>query len=260
MNRKVLFAIGVFLVAFAIPVAVFSIFNKSANFDSRNKAAEPQKTTDQTVPQIVSIPITEAAVGQKYQYKVRAIDPGGDTLEYIVKDKPSWVSWDNTKKVLTGTPKSTDVGTFSVQIEVSDGRWLSTQKYQIVVSGGAANQGSQTNTDAGTTTTQNTTPNKSDASKYGLEPIAQTTKPATTQTSRGRVLGASTNLPNTALPGSVILLSIGAALLAVAAFFLVDANFGIADRFVNWYGYNRGKQIQLKLENGTIIKKRQIKV
>ena len=130
--KKILIAIVLFLLAFAVPVTVYSIIN--GDFDIRNQAAE--EDGNNSAPQIVSVPVTEAVVDEEYNYLVKAIDNDLvdiSALDYIIDKKPSWLDWDDSRSLFSGTPTSSDTGIQSVSIKVSDGKWLGVQKFNIEV-------------------------------------------------------------------------------------------------------------------------------
>ena len=73
-------------------------------------------------PTIVGTPATTATVAQAYSFSPVGDDPDGDTLTYTITNKPAWMTFTAATGRLTGTPISTNVGTFSnITITVSDG-------------------------------------------------------------------------------------------------------------------------------------------
>lgn len=65
---------------------------------------------------------TSVTAGQAYTFAPTASDPDGQTLTYSVANKPSWASFSSSTGRLSGTPASTNVGTFAnITITVSDG-------------------------------------------------------------------------------------------------------------------------------------------
>jgi hypothetical protein len=76
-----------------------------------------------TAPTISGTPSTSVQVGQSYTFVPAASDPDGDTLVYSILNQPRWANFSTASGRLSGTPSSTDVGTYSnVTIRVSDGR------------------------------------------------------------------------------------------------------------------------------------------
>jgi Putative Ig domain len=73
-------------------------------------------------PTISGTPKTQVRSGQPYQFTPQASDPDGQTLHFGIANLPRWLSFDTTTGRLSGTPVSTDIGTFGgVTISVSDG-------------------------------------------------------------------------------------------------------------------------------------------
>lgn len=94
-----------------------------------------------TPPAILSSPITEAAVSQSYEYRVRAQDAEGDVLTYALPIAPSGMVIDSATGIITWNPGIAQVGSLSVQVSASDSQGgVATQDYTIVVSGTALNR------------------------------------------------------------------------------------------------------------------------
>jgi len=75
-----------------------------------------------SAPTIYGIPPTTAASGQIYSFKPTASDPDGQTLKFSIAGLPAWATFDTATGALTGTPSSTQAGTYSnIVISVSDG-------------------------------------------------------------------------------------------------------------------------------------------
>lgn len=80
---------------------------------------------DNNAPTISGTPATSVQAGQTYTFVPAASDPDGDTLVYSILNQPRWANFSTASGRLSGTPSSTDVGTYSnVTIRVSDGRVL----------------------------------------------------------------------------------------------------------------------------------------
>jgi len=74
-------------------------------------------------PVISGTPATTATPAQAYSFTPTAQDADGDTLVYSIQGKPSWASFSTATGTLSGTPATTDAGTFpNVVISVSDGK------------------------------------------------------------------------------------------------------------------------------------------
>jgi len=73
-------------------------------------------------PVISGTPATSATAGQAYAFQPSASDPDGNTLTYSIVNRPSWATFSSSTGRLTGTPSSSQVGTYSgIAISVSDG-------------------------------------------------------------------------------------------------------------------------------------------
>jgi len=73
-------------------------------------------------PTISGTPATTVNEGQAYSFTPTASGPTGLTLSYSVQNLPSWASFNTSTGTLSGTPSSSNVGTFSgIVITVSDG-------------------------------------------------------------------------------------------------------------------------------------------
>jgi hypothetical protein len=73
-------------------------------------------------PTISGTAATSVTSGQAYSFQPTASDPEGQALNFSIANKPSWATFNSTTGRLSGTPSSSNVGTFSnVVISVSDG-------------------------------------------------------------------------------------------------------------------------------------------
>ena len=73
-------------------------------------------------PVISGTPGTSVTAGSAYSFKPTASDPAGNTLTFSVTNPPSWASFSSATGLLSGTPTTANVGTFSnIVITVSDG-------------------------------------------------------------------------------------------------------------------------------------------
>jgi PGF-pre-PGF domain-containing protein len=87
-------------------------------------------------PNITSIPITKAYVGDLYRYPIIATDPDNDTLSYRLIQRPAGMIINSGTGLIEWIPQITQWGrTYPVSTEVSDGRnGTSTQNFTIKVS------------------------------------------------------------------------------------------------------------------------------
>ena len=83
------------------------------------------------VPEITSPPVTTVYVGQTYTYDVNAIDADDDTLVYWLDSAPAGMTIDDQTGLITWLP--TEVGTYSIVVNVTDGTNTTTQEYTLTV-------------------------------------------------------------------------------------------------------------------------------
>ena len=88
---------------------------------------------DEFEPLITSDPIIEITAGENYNYTVVATDEDDEILTYELTTAPEWLAFDGDNTTLTGTPSDTDIGTHTVALDVSDGRFVTSQQYALVV-------------------------------------------------------------------------------------------------------------------------------
>lgn len=74
-------------------------------------------------PTISGAPSTSVMVNQAYSFQPSASDENGDTLSYVIANRPSWASFNSSTGRLSGTPATANIATYSnIVISVSDGR------------------------------------------------------------------------------------------------------------------------------------------
>lgn len=79
-------------------------------------------STSNHAPVISGVPSSTVQTGQPYSFVPTASDPDSDPLTFSIRNKPAWASFDPATGALTGTPSSTDAGTFAdIVLSVSDG-------------------------------------------------------------------------------------------------------------------------------------------
>ena len=89
-------------------------------------------TAPNLAPHIVSAPVVDGVVQQRYAYAVDAVDPNGDPLTYSLQTAPAGLLIDPVIGLVTWTPKT--VGEFVVVIRVQDPYGASmTQHYTLRV-------------------------------------------------------------------------------------------------------------------------------
>ena len=87
-------------------------------------------------PSISGTAPTSALVGAQYAFQPVGADPEGNTLTYSIANRPSWATFNTGTGRLSGTPTSSNVGTFgNILISVSDGQFsASLPAFAIAVS------------------------------------------------------------------------------------------------------------------------------
>jgi Putative Ig domain len=91
-------------------------------------------------PVISGTPVTSVTAGQTYRFQPTATDPTGKALTFSIVNRPTWASFNSTTGQLSGTPTTTEVGSYpSVGISVSNGTLSAAlAQFSIIVSKPAA--------------------------------------------------------------------------------------------------------------------------
>jgi hypothetical protein len=102
--------------------------------------------TNAAPPTISGTPPTSATAGTAYTFQPTASGPAGMTLSFSVQNKPAWANFSIATGQLTGTPSSTQTGSYSnIVVSVSDGQASSAlAPFTISVAGTTATTGSAT--------------------------------------------------------------------------------------------------------------------
>jgi hypothetical protein len=80
-------------------------------------------TNGNAAPTISGSPPLVVDVGATYSFLPTADDPDGDTLTFSISNSPAWAAFDSSTGGLSGTPGSSDVGSYlDIVITVSDGQ------------------------------------------------------------------------------------------------------------------------------------------
>ncbi|MCK5727084.1 MAG: putative Ig domain-containing protein, partial [Thiotrichaceae bacterium] len=85
-------------------------------------------------PVITSTAVTVASEDSTYHYALKATDVDSDTLTLSASLLPTWLSFDTTTGILSGTPTNNDVGNHPVTLSVNDGAIDIKQDFTITVS------------------------------------------------------------------------------------------------------------------------------
>ena len=84
-------------------------------------------STPDSPPVISGTPLASVVAGQNYSFTPTASDADGDTLSFTIANMPGWASFSSSTGQVSGTPTSSDVGTYAnIQISVSDGQTTAT--------------------------------------------------------------------------------------------------------------------------------------
>jgi hypothetical protein len=95
---------------------------------------------------ISGAPATSATAGSAYKFQPTASDSAGRTLAFSISNKPAWATFSIANGLLSGTPTSTQTGTYSnIVVSASDGTSSSALPgFAIKVSTATASTGSAT--------------------------------------------------------------------------------------------------------------------
>ena len=79
--------------------------------------------TSNTPPVISGTPATSVVAGNAYAFQPSASDANGDPLTFSIANKPGWATFSTSTGRLSGTPTSSQVGSYAnIAIRVSDGK------------------------------------------------------------------------------------------------------------------------------------------
>jgi hypothetical protein len=88
-------------------------------------------TSDNNAPVITSTPATSGMTSALYSYTITATDVDADALTYSAPTLPTWMNFNATTHVLSGTPVSANIGIHNVVLEVTDGESPVQQSFTI---------------------------------------------------------------------------------------------------------------------------------
>lgn len=84
------------------------------------------KSMGNQAPVIYGVPASSVEAGGSYSFQPTASDPENSPLKFSVTNLPGWASFDTSTGRLSGTPQSTQAGTYSgITITTSDGQLTS---------------------------------------------------------------------------------------------------------------------------------------
>lgn len=73
-------------------------------------------------PTISGVPQSSVLVDQAYSFQPAASDQDGDSLRFSISNRPSWASFSSSTGLLSGTPRTANIATYSnIVISVNDG-------------------------------------------------------------------------------------------------------------------------------------------
>ena len=84
-------------------------------------------------PTFTSDPATSVVIGNSYVYTITAQDIDGDVLTYSAPVLPGWLTYYPATHVISGVPRSSDLGRHDVTARVSDGTVSADQSFPITV-------------------------------------------------------------------------------------------------------------------------------
>lgn len=78
--------------------------------------------TANRAPTISGTPALTVTPGSAYSFQPVASDPDGNTIGFTIQNRPAWATFNTTSGRLSGTPTSSNLGTYSsIRITASDG-------------------------------------------------------------------------------------------------------------------------------------------
>jgi len=85
-------------------------------------------------PVIISEPIITTTENNQYSYQLEVNDPEGDSLTYLLVLSPEGMNINSENGLIIWTPTNNQVGIHHVVVEISDGKHIVTQSFEIEVS------------------------------------------------------------------------------------------------------------------------------
>jgi hypothetical protein len=103
-----------------LPAFSIQVLAGSSGSGSPPPPTTPPPTT--TAPTITGTPPTSDVAGTAYAFQPSASGPSGMTLSFSVQNKPVWANFSIATGMLSGTPTTSQTGTYSnIVLSVSDG-------------------------------------------------------------------------------------------------------------------------------------------
>ncbi len=114
--------LGAFTLCVLAAAALAGCGGSGGGYDSTDATTTSGSPPPSPAPTISGTPATQVTAGQAYSFTPTASGPSGTTLSFSIANMPSWAAFSTTSGKLSGTPSSSDVGTFAnIAIRVSDG-------------------------------------------------------------------------------------------------------------------------------------------
>ncbi len=191
-------------------------------------------------PTITGTPATTVTVGKAYNFQPTGSDPDGNTLQYSITGKPTWLTFSATTGKLSGTPTAANVGTSSrMTITVTDGTLsASLPAFTIQVNAATNLPPIITGTPLATATVGTAyswKPTASDPEGATLTfSIANKPSWLTLNTTNGTLSGTPTAADVGTVSGIVVSVSDGNAISSLAAFAIVVTQQATGSVTLNW--------------------------
>jgi hypothetical protein len=191
-------------------------------------------------PTITGAPATTVTAGQAYSFRPTASDADGDTLGFSIANRPIWATFNTSTGLLSGTPASTNVGSYAnIIITVSDGKaTASLPAFTLTVS--AAPNGAPTISGAPATSVNagaayTFRPTASDPNGDALTfTIANKPSWASFSASTGQLSGTPSATNVGSYPNIVISVSDGKASASLSAFAINVVQTSIGSATISW--------------------------
>ena len=114
--------LGAFTLCLLAAAALAGCGGGGGSSSGLNSSVVPSSDAAKT-PSIGGTPPTQATVGQLYSFTPTASDPNGLKLTFSIQNRPSWTTFDPSTGTLSGTPASSDIGTYSgIVVSVGNGK------------------------------------------------------------------------------------------------------------------------------------------
>jgi hypothetical protein len=122
----------------AIMVGTLSAVLSACGSDNDKDTTPPTNSTPppatNTAPTITSTSVVSIDAAAAYSYTIAATDADDDTLTLSSSTLPTWLTFDASTGLLSGTPAESDTGTHDITLSVNDGTITVDQTFTITVS------------------------------------------------------------------------------------------------------------------------------